>query len=371
MLGYISRLGDDGTEYVVTDVLRFMVRAWLAAVDEVVATDNGRLQLCYRPLATVLPYWLCLDEMNLAPVEQYFADYLSVLETRCWFNPVELAAHNARYGTTLIHYYQCDALLKPGVFAQLDDVKGTGKLRLRGALGLAADEHDLLWRYFLQSGIAIPFNLIVAGTVNMDETTHGFSRKVIDRALTFDFGSFFPHRFVDFFKPGWQLRPLTFSLLSQADISNLSTVVADPDGAASMAFLTAVNAVLHDSPFELAYRALNELLLLVVCFAPIDKAELAAVWDDFLMCKVLPRIDGDSDKLALFSDDPLDNLSLLDALAVCLEQQLADIWSGERLEWFMLAKGLTKPLTTQCRSRVKLLWMKNRLQHNGFTSFWP
>ncbi|MFC3333481.1 hypothetical protein ACFOEM_13740 [Paenalcaligenes hominis] len=48
-----------------------------------------------------------------------------------------------------------------------------------------------IWDLFLQEGIGIPFNLIVAGTVNMDETTHGFSRKVIDRALSFDFGDFF------------------------------------------------------------------------------------------------------------------------------------------------------------------------------------
>ena len=29
-----------------------------------------------------VPYFLCLDEMNLAPVEQYFAEYLSVVESR-------------------------------------------------------------------------------------------------------------------------------------------------------------------------------------------------------------------------------------------------------------------------------------------------
>src|SRR5690606_4120475 len=35
-------------------------------------------------------------------------------------------------------------------------------------------------------GISIPNNLIVIGTVNMDETTHSFSRKVLDRAMTFE-----------------------------------------------------------------------------------------------------------------------------------------------------------------------------------------
>lgn len=60
--------------------------------------------------------------------------------------------------------------------------------------------------------------------------------------------------------------------------------------------LGAINGVLKDSPFELAYRALNELLLAVVCFQSKDDAALQAVWDDFLMTKVLPRIDGDAEK---------------------------------------------------------------------------
>lgn len=49
--------------------------------------------------------------------------------------------------------------------------------------------------YFSANGIPLPFNLIVAGTVNMGETTHGFSRKVVDRALTIDFGEFFPNNY--------------------------------------------------------------------------------------------------------------------------------------------------------------------------------
>lgn len=74
-------------------------------------------------------FFVCLDEMNLARVEHYLADYLSALESR---------AH----------------------------------------------------RIPLHEGIAdlvLPPNLFVTGTVNVDETTHGFSRKVLDRANTFDF----------------------------------------------------------------------------------------------------------------------------------------------------------------------------------------
>ena len=60
LLGYESRIsGKD--RYVVTDFIRFIVKAW------------------QHPNT---PFFLCLDEMNLAPVEQYFAEYLSAIETR-------------------------------------------------------------------------------------------------------------------------------------------------------------------------------------------------------------------------------------------------------------------------------------------------
>ena len=74
-------------------------------------------------------YFVCLDEMNLARVEHYLADYLSALESRAHRIP--------------LHEGVADLVLPP--------------------------------------------NLFVTGTVNVDETTHGFSRKVLDRANTFDF----------------------------------------------------------------------------------------------------------------------------------------------------------------------------------------
>lgn len=60
LLGYITRVSGS-PEYIVTDFLRFIAKAWF--YEEV-------------------PFFLCLDEMNLAPIEQYFAEYLSVVESR-------------------------------------------------------------------------------------------------------------------------------------------------------------------------------------------------------------------------------------------------------------------------------------------------
>lgn len=180
ILGYISRLGGDGNaKYITTDVLQFIAKAWRAIINaglELEPKGNGLAVIGDKgELEQVLPYWLCLDEMNLAPVEQYFADYLSVLETREWQWDDE-------------HFtYCCDSLLKSDTIKQLGD-----KSKLRKALGFTGEQYDDAWDLFCDHGLGLPFNLIVAGTVNMDETTHGFSRKVIDRALSFDFGDFFP-----------------------------------------------------------------------------------------------------------------------------------------------------------------------------------
>ena len=59
LIGYVSRI--NGERFVVGPFLRFMVKA------------------IHDPKH---PYFLCLDEMNLAPVEQYFAEFLSVIESR-------------------------------------------------------------------------------------------------------------------------------------------------------------------------------------------------------------------------------------------------------------------------------------------------
>jgi len=152
--------------------------------------------------------------------------------------------------------------------------------------------------------------------------------------------------------------------LTSAGKADLAGVVADAGGAKSIAFLGAINAVLRGSPFELAYRALNELLLALMCFNPKDEAELQAVWDDFLMSKVLPRIDGDAEKLSLDNDT-----SLLTRLRDEIAKQFVN-------------KAETRPdllrenigggvCAVAWRAEQKLIWMQDRLSKNSFTTFWP
>src|SRR5699024_4175717 len=225
LLGYISRLGTKGAEYVATDVTQFIAKAWRALFDAGLAFEEQENRLVLSGnganLKNIKPYWLCLDEMKFAPVEQYFADYLSVLETREWV----WDGDNFQYSS--------DPLLSPVAFEQLDN---DNQEALRQTLGLQNGDYDDLWGYITEHGLGIPLNLIVAGTVNMDETTHGFSRKVIDRALSFDFGEFFPNEFGQFLEPQTQVKTLTFPIWSQANKTALASVQADADGAKTMTF---------------------------------------------------------------------------------------------------------------------------------------
>ena len=342
LLGYISRIGTEGTRYITTDVLAFIAKAWIEAVD---STDTTKKII---PKDNITPYWLCLDEMNLAPVEQYFADFLSILETREWKDGE----------------YSCKPLMKPSVINKLEPAAQDG---LRKNLGMEDISHDPLWQSFLEHGIGIPPNLIVAGTVNMDETTHGFSRKVIDRALTLDFGEFFPNDFDLFFNGQPTPKTLTCSRLTQASPDDLENVPADKGGTKSIAFLKQVNGVLKDTPFELAYRALNELLLSVVCFSPEDDDELKAVWDDFLMTKVLPRIEGDGDKL----QEDGDGNNLLIELKVLLEGTGCFNGLQNRPDFLRESADENTPLLPPLRSLIKISRMNERLNSQGFTAFWP
>ena len=331
LLGYISHLGSQ-PKYITTDVLRFIVKAWKHIADGGFDLKTGKVT--EEQLNEIQPYWLCLDEMNLAPVEQYFADYLSILETRQWNDEV----------------YQCDPLLKPSV---LENIQPTD-------LGL--DEGDILWERFKENGISIPFNLIVAGTVNMDETTHGFSRKVLDRALSFDFNEFYPNDFNTYFLSNVQNKTFTYPIYSDA---SLSLNFASSFVKESSEFLSEVNSVLKNSPFELAYRALNELLLSVKCINPKNEIELQSVWDDFLMMKVLPRIEGDSEKLDFDGEK-----SLLTNLEAIMKEQLSAIWEGKKRIDLFRETNEGDVINIECRSKAKISWMQTKLEKFGFTHFW-
>jgi hypothetical protein len=379
LLGYTSYMSGSA-EFISTDILRFLVSAWKHIIFKVNKNEDS-LFWQGRPLSEIQPYFLCLDEMNLAPVEQYFSDYLSVLETQRWNNDFEIEEFNSSNKLNYKYVYECDPLIKASVFTQLDD---NARNRLASNLGLNLEveiEKDI-WNYFISYGISIPFNLILAGTVNMDETTHGFSRKVLDRAITLDFGEFYPNDFSSYFVPSMKNNILTYPKLTDGRNLRKLNQTIDSDGMRTIEFITTINSVLKDSPFMLAYRALNELLLSVIAIAPKDERALLATWDDFVMTKILPRIEGDHDKLTGSGGDN----NLLEGLKHVLKDQLNIIWEGSSRPDLYRSYNTPRILPEimgesdnrvsdvvwiTCRSKNKLEWMLKRLEYSAFTSFWP
>ncbi len=308
LLGYVSRISVPEKYVSPTGLPAFLLQAWR---DSWAAAPT--LTPAASAVAAMTPFWLCLDEMNLAPAEQYFAEYLSVLEERQWTPDG----------------YQCPPLLK---FGSPDDVN-----LVRQSLHVA--EHDALWAAFKtagEPGIPLPPNLVVVGTVNMDETTHGFSRKVLDRALTVEFDD------VDFAVYGGSSLPdhqkieLPWTTLSA--VTDARTVDPPPAKVPVLQLLEHWNQKTAQTPFRIAYRTINEALLIAHSLA--DKP-VGEVLDWVAMTKLLPRLEGDDNKCAVLS-------VLLDDWP----SFFGDFWQSSR-------------------SKRKIEAMVVRLQRTSYTSFWP
>lgn len=130
-------------------------------------------------------HFVCLDEMNLAPVEHYFSTFLSLLE-RCRdgdhgvaFCPDMHLTAAAKERVELDLIAAGSQLLSEQDAAEIDDPSIIEKQA--EALQRKIDDLD---RY---SDVCIPTNLRFVGTVNIDHTTQGFSDKVVDRVNVIQF----------------------------------------------------------------------------------------------------------------------------------------------------------------------------------------
>jgi len=313
LLGYISRVSGSPV-FVSTPFLGFLVTAWKDAWK-----TESTLNTSAASLSKMTPHWLCLDEMNLAPVEQYFADYLSIVEQRDWNDGL----------------YSCPPLLR------IDEAT---RETVRQSLHLKAD--DPLWIAFTEAeGIPLPPNLIVVGTVNMDETTHGFSRKVLDRALTVEFDA------VDFSKYGGTVasgieEAIPWSSLSPYTKSD-DLDLRDETRRVVLDFLERWNAILDQTPFRIAYRTINESLLIADSLSH-ETIEKSLDW--IAMTKLLPRLEGDENKLGM--DREGNETSYIDELESEWSVRFGNFWE-------------------KSRTKRKIDFMRGRLKRSGYTSFWP
>lgn len=306
LIGYVTRIS--GTpEYIPGPFLRFLA----AAIKD-----------------PEVPYFLCLDEMNLAPVEQYFAEYLSVIESR------KLNPDGTITTDPIIEYENTDAY--GSLIDQLFDTPEERK-------AYKTDEGG--------KRLTIPRNLFVVGTVNMDETTFSFSRKVLDRAMTIEMNEVDLHGGLDR-GIGNEIGYIGNSIIGDAaegcDIYEDNRDLCDQ----VLAYLVKVNAILEGTPFKIAYRTRNEFLMYAVNRKKLDeKSQLWQSLDEMTSMKILSRIEGDEERTK----------KVLESLNALVKEQIVDK-IGENADG---TSALPESI-----SAAKIDEMLAKLKATGFTSYW-
>jgi 5-methylcytosine-specific restriction protein B len=192
-----------------------------------------------------MPYLLLLDEMNLAHVERYFSDFLSGVESR-------------------------DAVL-PNLVLGKD-----------GEWRRDPDEPAL---------IPLPRNVVVIGTVNVDETTYQFSPKVLDRATTFEVRTSTAE-----LSDG--ARPSAAEAGEDRLLEDLVQWMVD-DSWQERADTSKVTELLHrlhlllaETDNEFGHRVFYESRRLAVALSDLGVTGPSEILDHIVLLKILPRIHG-------------------------------------------------------------------------------
>ena len=260
------------------------------------------------------PYFLCLDEMNLARVEYYLSDFLSIIETR------------HRSGSGIV----TDEII-------LDKVaeKKYGK-------------------------VILPDNLYVIGTVNMDETTFPFSKKVLDRANTIEFS------YVDLV-PDFEEEHDSIDPVSQKNeflVTEYITLKGDTEGKDRELIvkvceeLQDINMILQKANAHVGYRVRDEIVFYMLNNNNAELLNYEEAFDFEIMQKILPRIQGSSGAVKemlceLFKKFAGDYTGLSQA---SISEQMQEYINGKTCKYR--------------RSAEKICYMMRRFEEDGFTSYW-
>ncbi|MEL7566239.1 MAG: DUF3578 domain-containing protein [Dehalobacterium sp.] len=267
-----------------------------------------------------LPYFLCLDEMNLARVEYYFSDVLSAMETR-------RIDEDGNFRT--------DILISSESFAGDDEAR-----RKYGDLYL-------------------PDNVYIVGTVNMDETTFPFSKKVLDRANTIEFSQ------IDLqLMPSQTVAPILGRTLHNSFIKGEFLTLSDcmtSDEIISQTIgeLMSINRALHIAGLQVGYRIRDEVCFYTIYNEMFELLPFAHAMDFLLLQKILPRIQGSSGAI---------KRTLIDLFKICIGNDSAtlnpdDISVYENMQQFL-------PSAIYRFAAEKLVFMIRRYEEDGFTSYW-
>jgi 5-methylcytosine-specific restriction endonuclease McrBC GTP-binding regulatory subunit McrB len=242
------------------------------------------------------PYFLCLDEMNLARVEYYMSDILSAIETRR-FDGIRIVTDpiDVKYG---------------------NDSTAAG-------------------RY---GNVILPGNLYIVGTVNMDETTFPFSKKVLDRANTIEFS------YVDLLSMPEESFAKVDPIVANndflvSDYITMKDAYVEPDKQyidAICTKLSIINGILETANAHIGYRVRDEIVFYMLYNSKTHLLDFKDAFDNQIMQKILPRVQGSSESIKK------------------MLEELKKFCETEKYE----------------SSLNKINFMIKRYEEDGFTSFW-
>lgn len=200
------------------------------------------------------PYFLILDEMNLSHVERYFADFLSAIESG---QPIPLYSNDDEN-------YELD----------------------------------------------IPDNLLIVGTVNVDETTYMFSPKVLDRANTIEFPTMAAKEYMnsdfkefDFKNINYLMNPLEDLDVRNRNVYDLKDIFMFINCSEGNLWnvlsneLDLFQSILKKINFDFGFRVINEILrFMFVSWRYEDSPQNWENWERYFDAqvkqKILPKLHG-------------------------------------------------------------------------------
>ncbi|PFD71989.1 restriction endonuclease [Bacillus cereus] len=263
-----------------------------------------------RPLIKVLeaadanpnrPYFVVLDEMNLARVEYYFSDFLSVIESRKWKDRKIVTSPVLPESITNKH-------------------------------------------------ITIPSNVYIIGTVNMDETTHPLSKKVLDRANTIEFNTVN----LDYFNFLMDVEEKEAEIASNRSLETeylhlKECFKENEDLVRNISnILIEINKILESVGAQVGYRIRDEICFYMAYNEQGKLLSFDEALDYQIYQKILPRLAGSDGR----TEEVLKQLYVL-----CANEEY-DSGNND-------ASYAKYP-----RSVNKLSHMLRRFEYDGFTSFW-
>lgn len=267
------------------------------------------------------PFIVCLDEMNLARVEYYLSDILSIMESRKW-NSGEIVT---------------DRLI----------------------------ENEYLESSYIKTNqhrdIIVPENLYIIGTVNMDETTFPFSKKVLDRANTIEFS------YVDLdirTESTEKQRPVILhnSFLRSEYLLLEDCMKYEEQIMETITILKEINRKLQSANLNFGYRIRDEICFYVIYNHIHSLLYFNQAMDNAILQKILPRIQGSSSSI---------KRSLISMFKICINNS-AQILSYENAgvseEMFEYINEHTN--IPYKKSAEKIAFMMRRFEEDGFTSYW-